>query len=970
MEGVLPLAALLLASGGVAYYSRQVRKQQREGFALVNPTVAQAFDSEHIAYVQKSATKFNPLMNTMNPLRNSLIPYDATDAEIDTKEASIRGALNGLIVKPNEPSVEVMQGDASQYSLNRIRNSTAFSGVKTCEAVKTDQCEAFLTQPFGKVCGMCLKDGTDSNGAAFIGGLFLDEEEKKNTQLSSEARGLKKTEYSPTIGTCDTKYFATNYKDCVRIRNQLQCQAKQSFNSPVGCSQCFGDQTYQFIDGEVGKLNPQFVLSGKGDYALYKGTVPVKSGTFKEGTPEVIDIPDFKEGTILALNVTGENPYVGGYLLGTTPTGNFLVDMIRLTLKDEQTQVKPAVAGFFAINDGTYTKIRPGRGKKMISLFITNPFTFVLPDEEEAQKCATPFIMTSDGAEFINRDPCYKKGQAPGNYSMDCLQQMFKSGGCDENGTAYPSTQFKANELQREGQDGKSLTREDIGNNIYSMSQQAYTGRDSAGNDLSLNEWDEISGKCLGIRRSSPCDRDNKESGPLSKDCLAYLYENRGAEVFVPGGVGPTYTGVQTKSSLFTNGSDRYCTEKGTMNPVLSADALNTLRTKGGVKQVQAYLDEIHRKANDNTLSDADRKQFVKQCYGVDFATTLSETLSSEANAMCVPQTLVPSVVNPTPGQIRKPIQVKTNWTYTFTINPTQKVGVWSNIFFTTRTNNDNNEFGARCPAVFFDPNSTRLYVSMITASGRDINVRLKGECPLNRDTNVQISYTQGTLTVKCTGGLNENLVQQMETSGLWNANLYVGFRGFDSFVGSLTNLSYCTYAEPYASVLDDRAGRTKRNLIGMNYVQQGWSWNTYQGRVFELAPYGQGPWGVWFYPRFPRGTEAKWIWVRANGLTNEPNESFYPFLKRYINTTKDVITATCYGIADNVGYFAVNQETIQQQFIGGGSWEITLPPGESLIHFNVSNRGGPAGLCVACVDTKGNTVFVSDSSWTTFTTL
>lgn len=967
MEGVLPLAALLLASGGVAYYSRQSRKQQREGFALVNPTVAQAFPPEHIDYVQKSATKFNPLMNTMNPARNALIPYDATDADIDAKETAIRGALRALVVSPKEPSVDIMQGDASQYSLNRIRNSTAFSGVKTCEAVKTDQCEAFLTQPFGKVCGMCLKNGTNSTGGAFIGGLFLDEEEKKNAKMASEARGLRKPEYQPTIGTCDPKYFVTDYKECVRVKSQLECQAKQSFNSPLGCSQCFGDQTFQFIDGEVGKLNPQFVLSGKGDYALYKGTIPVKSGTFTEGTPVTFDIPDFKEGTILALNVTGENPYVGGYLLGTTPTGNFLVDMIRLTLKDEQTQIKPAVAGFFKINDGTYTKIRPGRGKTMISLFITNPFTFVLPDEEEAQKCATPFIMTSDGAEFINRDPCYKKGQAPGNYSMECLQQMFKSGGCDEQGTAYPADQAKANALQQNSETGQGFTREEIGNAIYSMSQQAYTGRDSAGNDLSLNEWDEISSKCLGIRRSSACDRDNTTTGPLSKDCLAYLYENRGADVFVPGGVGPTYTALQTKTSLFPDGRDRFCTEKGTANPVLSADALNVLRSKGGVKQVQAYLDEIHRKANDNTLPDADRKQFVQQCYGLEFAKTASETLSSEANAMCVPTTLVPSVVNPVPGQIRKPVQVKSNWTYTFTLNPTKKLGVWSNIFFTTRTNGDNNEFGARCPAVFFDPNSTRLYVSMITKDGRDVNVRMKGECPLNQDTNVTISYAQSILTVTSTGGLNETLTQQLESSGIWNANLYIGFRGFDSFVGTLTNLSYCTFADPFPSVLDDRGGRSKYPQRITNYTPKGWSWSDYNKPVTVLGPYGMPPWTTTWAPEFPQGAGAQWIWNRP--YTNaEPNFADVPFLKRYTNDTPNVQACKLYVICDDVGYIAVNEETLVQQFNRFIVVDASFPPGESMIHINCRNGGGPAGICVAAYGANGQIVFVSDGSWTTRT--
>jgi hypothetical protein len=974
MEGVLPLAALLAASGGVLYYGRKARKQQTEGFDLVNPTVRTAFGPDHTRYIEQSATRFNELMNTMNPLKNALVPPTATKADINRTEQTVKDALRGLSIRPKNPTVNVEKGDDSQYLINRIPNSTALMGVKTCEAVKTDDCSKFLDPTFQQNCGICHVDGTDSNGRAWIGGLFIDPSDKQTSKLAADVQGLRKPQYTPTVGTCDPKRFSTSYEQCIRVKKQLQCQATKSFNDPAGCSQCFGDQSFQFIDTEIEKLFPQLILSGKGTWGLYNGTTLIKSGTFTEGQAVTVDVPDFKEGTILGLNVSGEGAFVGGYLQGTTPTGNFIVDLIRLVDKDAQTMAKPALAGFFSINEANYSKIRPGRGKPMISLFIVNPFTFLQPDEEEAQKCATAFIATQDGAEFLNRHPCYKKGQGPGLYSQECLQQMFVDAGCSSDGTAYPSTPMKANELMKDTETGQAYTLAQIGNSIYSLSQQAATGRDGAGNEIPLEKWDEQSMKCLGVRRSGPCDRDNKDTGPLGKECLAYLYNNQGADVFIPGGVGPTYTSLQEKSSLFPNGKDRFCTPQGTLSPFNpdgseNTAAINLLRSKGGAKQVQAFLDSVHRKANDNVLADQDRKEFVKQCYGVDFARTSSETLGMQLNGNCVPTTLVPAVTNPVPGQIKKNIQVKSNWTYTFTLNPSKKLGVWSNIFFASRTGQDNNDFGARCPAVFFDPNSTRLYVSFITQSGRDSNVRMKSELPLNQDTNVELNYAQGILTVKCTGGLNETLTQEMESAGLWNATLSVGQSKFDSFLGTLTNLSYCTYDNPFPSVLDERAGRSKRPQIVQNYTAQGWDWSQFSRPVVTIAAYGEGPWGTYWGRGIPLNTGAQWIWVRPIA-GSEPDQRTYPFLKRYTNTTGQGQTCTLHAVADDYGYLAINQQVIDPNFLEYKAWQITLPPGESMIHFNVRNGAGPAGLCVACIDMSGKILFVSDGSWTTKTNL
>jgi hypothetical protein len=167
---------------------------------------------------------------------------------------------------------------------------------------------------------------------------------------------------------------------------------------------------------------------------------------------------------------------------------------------------------------------------------------------------------------------------------------------------------------------GKALSIGEIATLVYNNSILAYTGKKGDGTPLSMNDWSTYSEFCYGQKISSPCDV-LEESGIISTDCLNYLWQNAGANTK---SVGNTYNSSDKLSSLDANDNNRFCTPSGTMAPIDKSGnqnqaAISAARSKGSIANVKSFYDGIHSRANNNTLTDKDRKDFVQQCYGVNF---------------------------------------------------------------------------------------------------------------------------------------------------------------------------------------------------------------------------------------------------------------------------------------------------------------------------------------------------------------
>jgi hypothetical protein len=976
MEGMLPLAGLLAASGSFLYMHRLNRKkalegQRNDGFQdLVNPAVVDALGPEHSQYVRDGASRFNPIMNLINPARNPLLPPNFTASDVNSSIKKIQSALGTATATPDNPSVSIRPSDVSNIALNTGGGGTGFQSIAKCETVKTLDCNAFDDDSFAFNCGMCHEGGVNSGANKIIGGLFVLEDDLADAVASAKRMGSKRPNYTPSVGKCNPGRFTVSKAQCERLKKQMECEAKQNYDVP-GCSQCFQDGIFKYLDSDLQISDAALILVGTGTLKITR-----VGGTFNE-TKELstsqavkITIPKFNEGDVLQLEITGASPSLAGYLVGTTVSGEFRLDINRLIQTDTVTNSKPALSGFLTIAGENYTLMRPGRDRASAKFNLQNVFTFINSSESEAAECATaPYVKTQKSAEFLESGACYKKGNRPGAYSMDCLKEIFISSGCEGAGSGYPDTPSKMQSLMVDSKTGKALSIGDIAAKVYAASLSAYTGLDSKGTTLTISEWDVASRFCTGKSITSPCDMDNKSSGPLSSKCLDYIWKNQGAIDNLPGGLGPTYTNTSSTTSL-TQNNNRFCTSNGTMAPInaqgqLNQAAFTAAQAKGGVVAVKEFYNTIHQKANDNTLDDSARKDAIQQCYGINLDplpenTVVGTLLASALSNKC---TSVPTINGPIPSNRIANVIVTSSWKYTFTIRPTGTDPNWANIFHVTYNNTNSEGVGSRAPGLWFIPGQTRLHLVVNSKRTLQWIIDSTQALPLNQDTNVSVECKDRKITLSMSGAVNETLTGTLDDEPyVGPALLYASDPFYPGFKGTMTNFKYC-FNTTNTSVLDNRAGSTKTSFKVQNYNPI--NWNSYRP-VNVLGAYGIGPWGTWWASGFPGTQATKWIWNTANAANDEPSWSFKPFLTKYTNPTSTSINATLHVAVDNRGTLSVNDINISNSFEGYRAWTFQLPPGESKIEINGANSGGPAGLIVLCKDSSGNTLFVSDSTWVT----
>ena len=520
-----------------------------------------------------------------------------------------------------------------------------FDLVKVCEVVNTTDCSAFDDPEFSANCGMCLDLGP-ADGPAMnsdikpaVGGrvLLADERKMAETRIAGFDPNNKSVstgilpDYIPTLGTCPVpKRMASNKGQCLRIKREMACQKNANYDQ-ANCSQCFGDGNYSIVDP---KITPNvfagagtLVLFGEGILNFTEGVYQTKSKIILSNTNAVRIALQGPEMTRLSFKVDAVDEssppvFIAGYLTGVTASGDFTVDLIRTVLNDAVTGRKPLTGGSISADGMKMLKMIAGFGQTTLSLQAVTPFTFVDPYTMEAATCSSsPYVTTQAGAEFLASNPCYKKGSGPGKYSLECLQNVFLSNGGLQSGKGYPSDSNTASVLMTDS-NGKSRSLDEIANFIYPIALISATGVSISGEKQTIQDWSAASVFCTGKEILTPCDTYGKDTGPLSDDCLAYLWDNMGSL----NSLGGTYSGISMAKSLFnsgnTNQNSRFCQRSGTMSPIdmngkKNSVALAYWKKRGGVSAVKAAMKEIHDMANnDDYVMDEDRGPYISQCYG------------------------------------------------------------------------------------------------------------------------------------------------------------------------------------------------------------------------------------------------------------------------------------------------------------------------------------------------------------------
>jgi len=623
MDPLIHIGLLILLIIFLLFLSRKAR---HEGFDdIVSPAVQNALGPAHSDFIRRSAEKYNPLMNLMYVQRNPLMymKYDRYGNPINyTAEeaaATANSVAQGLITpgaNASDPSFNLNKKAMNDILINRNSVGSARYYINNAETYKSGACDAFDNPEFANTAGICHQGGVDSGGNPMVGGLYISEDDKENAEIKAKRMNSKEVNYTPTVGKCDPYMFSTSKEQCNNIINEMNCVKKQSFDVK-GCGLCYNDDTFHYIEPQAIYNPPTFQVIGSGTLIVTSSSSPSVTVTLSN-TPQTIEITTLNEGDVLQFNVTPDSGTLSGYLIGQTNGGDFRIDLVRMVQSDTVTGANPRLSGMVQINGENYTVMRPGRGKDSMNLSVLNTFSFLDPSEYAAQKCGSaPYIKTAASLAKLNNSPCYKKGQLPGSYSLECLQQTFQNSGCTTDGTGYPIDTANAQQLMVDT-NGAALSIGDIAGKIYTKSISAYTGKDANGKPLSITDWNTVASFCTGKTITSPCDTMNP-GDPVSTDCLNYLWQNAGVNTK---SIGTTFTSGANVASLNDNNQDRFCTTKGTMAPIdvtgnQNETAVAAARSKGTVAAIKAFYDSIHRTANNNTLRNNERKDAVQQCYGI-----------------------------------------------------------------------------------------------------------------------------------------------------------------------------------------------------------------------------------------------------------------------------------------------------------------------------------------------------------------
>ena len=546
-------------------------------------------------------------------------------------QGNLGNSTRSLMGSPG--NTDVIGGEAS---LNILPLSTKKTGlfdiIEICEAVKSDDCSVFDNKEFAENCGMCLDLGPsegqaqNSQNAASIGGRVLLADDRK--QAEDDVVGNFIPDYQPTLGTCPaSKRMAANKAQCLRIKRQMACEKNANYDQK-DCAQCFSEGTYSIADPSQ---TPN-LFNGSGTLVLFgEGILSYTETGYKNGSKIILSTSNGVRISLNGLEMTrilisvrpaeedGPPPSIAGYLIGNTTKGEFTIDLSRIVLNDSVTGRKPLTAGSITIEDNQLIKMVAGFGQKELILYAVSPFTFVDPYSQEGVTCpSSPYVTKQASAEFLASDPCYKKGSGPGKYSLECLQNVFLSNGGMDKGAGYPKDSGTASALMIRS-DGKSRSLDEIANYVYAIAVISATGVSLSGEQQTIKDWSKASVFCTGNEITSPCDTVARDSGPLSDDCLTYLWDNMGSGK----SVGGTYNNISMANSLFSKGdSTRFCQRSGSLSPTdtngkKNSNALSYWKKQGGVSAVKAMMKSIHDGANaQGDMLDDERSVYINQCYG------------------------------------------------------------------------------------------------------------------------------------------------------------------------------------------------------------------------------------------------------------------------------------------------------------------------------------------------------------------
>lgn len=653
----------------------------------------------------------NPLAVGTTPQRNPAAPIGLSDASA----SSLRRLMDAA-----------MGGDVSP----RIDTADSYLGLaKFCKetAAATGGSSPFSNPAFAENCGVCMSSGTlvlqDASGkpTKFDGatGVLVYKADKDAAIANQETYNYSFPHVIPSLNaaTCMGASTGTDAKPVLAIREsdysgfkkRAFCLANPNHTGNE-CGKCMSPELNTYV-ASSGTTHPFTLhLWGIGlATVLVRGSAIPADGA-KPGPVSLsmtkgqhFSLGTVAEGSSIEIAVTGSATdalQVYGLLMSKNSVNKDYKLAIDRFIELDYVSSNPPRRGtpsYFTEVQRTLIPLKASQSSLSMRLVGTLPITMVDSSQLAAYDCPTsPILTLPASADILLDGPCNKpKGQGPGKYSKECLQDIFTNAGCSVEGTWYN------NLVPIMG----SMKMGEILSVLKQIVPQAKT-----------NVY--YAKACLGKDISTPCDAYVDRNTIPSKECLIYTYKNQSEG----GLLGRSYKGIATNYTSLENRKIQFCQPEGRLNPEMPDGesrlrdvASNGYKGMKGLAAVRAYLTDIFTKATSNLDprkmdSEGGRADSWADCFGIRIADPPLGSVKLLSNNKVIPDFVdscvpFPKTFVPRRNQFLGTTTMTGDYTISFTITPRQIIPDWGNIIrFQSAPGNKGDccAFGLRSPAIWF----------------------------------------------------------------------------------------------------------------------------------------------------------------------------------------------------------------------------------------------------------------------------
>jgi hypothetical protein len=614
ITGIVGLAGVSIAALGGLFI-----KPKKEGFQTIP-------SGEFRQYVDTGAFRYNNLSQILDATQNALIPLNASEAQANQARRRVNNALRAATAQTSSNQQTLSLTPPSTNLLpRRDTDQDLLAKIDFCNKRLQTTNTPFDDPRFKENCGVCIRSGVDEKGVRFTGkkGLYISPVARSAAVSRKETENLFFIPAAPSLAKCDgapeEPTFALSKEDLEKFEKRETCKTTKSLDGE--CGKCFEEETYTYVGKQPDRSILSIVIQGQGRYSLTVGARWFR-GTLT-ASPRTLTVGRVSEGvnaTLLVETIRQRgrviSPLVAGFLVSTLPNGTtFRMPLNRIFTTDTETGGNPRFSGqVVEIQDGTEPAafLQTGRGKTKMNLIGQIPFTFLSASEFAVLDCDDNPLQTK--VESLSKpitNPCFQKGQTPGNYNDECLRQVILDSGCTNAGSLFKSPQT-LNQLNGRPQSIQSIVRR----------VQQIASRDGFSNTESQ--------QCSGRTIESACQAFQNDPGaPIHAECLATLYKNTGARL---PRLGATYTTTTQYQNSTPSEPNLFCSTQGQLNPILPNGSINTravitlqqiglrgFQGERGVAAVKAYLDNQMKIAidpNQNAYTSQERQNAILGCFG------------------------------------------------------------------------------------------------------------------------------------------------------------------------------------------------------------------------------------------------------------------------------------------------------------------------------------------------------------------